>query len=211
MTVLVFLKRHTRASARASGPIGARAASIVSISAVRPAFAAVGVAKITHHQSDGMLSRCHHFETARSKALISSAIALREGHSSMTARNEFMPPSIRQSVLNCKGNLGADCDALTRQNVLMPSRLPASEFKRLFCARTALARERAGYTQATMAEALGMAQGTYHKYEKRSPLPHHLVPQFCLLCEIGPQWLYSAAVDARVLAKPAGKRTRRVA
>lgn len=71
---------------------------------------------------------------------------------------------------------------------------PASTFKRQFVARTKLAREKSGRSQEEMAADLGLAQSTYHKYEVRTPLPHHLVLPFCTLCQITPEWLYTAAV-----------------
>lgn len=71
----------------------------------------------------------------------------------------------------------------------------ATEFKAKFVARTAAARARAGFTQETIAAALGMKQAKYHKYEKRTLLPHVLVMQFCLLCRITPEWLYASAIE----------------
>jgi transcriptional regulator with XRE-family HTH domain len=77
-------------------------------------------------------------------------------------------------------------------------------FKDQFTARIAYARHKAGYTQATMAEALGFgppedpsAQGKYHKYEKRSFMPHPLIARFCDLCDITTGWLYSGPAVAR--------------
>jgi transcriptional regulator with XRE-family HTH domain len=79
-----------------------------------------------------------------------------------------------------------------------------STFKDEFTARVAFARHKAGYTQATMAEALGFgsaddpsAQGKYHKYEKRSLMPHYLIPTFCALCDITVGWLYNGPAVAR--------------
>lgn len=48
-----------------------------------------------------------------------------------------------------------------------------------FCARTRAARMALGWTQKQMAEALGVEQDAYRKYETRSPLPHHLIEPFC--------------------------------
>lgn len=96
---------------------------------------------------------------------------------------------------------------------------PVSDFKEHFTARVAHARHKAGYTQASMAEALGFgaaddpsAQGKYHKYEKRSLMPHHLIPQFCALCDVTVGWLYNGPVVERPVErrgrqpKPAPKR-----
>lgn len=48
-----------------------------------------------------------------------------------------------------------------------------------------------------MADALGLEQSHYAKFETRSPMPHHLIIQFCTLCEITPAWLYSAAIPVK--------------
>lgn len=55
----------------------------------------------------------------------------------------------------------------------------ATEFNRLFCAATKRARKKAGYSQAQMAEILGIPRSTYKGYETRSPLPHDLLMRFC--------------------------------
>jgi hypothetical protein len=59
-----------------------------------------------------------------------------------------------------------------------------------------------------MAEALGFgppddpsAQGKYHKYEKRSFMPHTLITQFCALCDVTVGWLYNGPVVARPVEK----------
>lgn len=85
---------------------------------------------------------------------------------------------------------------------------PDSQFKSLFLARTALAREKAGFTQESMAEALGMEQSKYSKYEVRTELPHHLIVPFCSLCEISMAWLFTAAVEVRE-PKPRRRRKRK--
>ena len=81
-------------------------------------------------------------------------------------------------------------------------------FKEQFTARVAFARHNAGYTQATMGEALGFGevsdpstQGKYHKYEKRSMMPHHLIPQFCALCDVTVGWLYNGPAVERPVEK----------
>ncbi|MBY9039495.1 hypothetical protein K7461_29395, partial [Pseudomonas fluorescens] len=56
------------------------------------------------------------------------------------------------------------------------------------------------------AEALGFgddasAQGKYHKYEKRSLMPHHLIPQFCALVDQTVGWLYNGPAVERPVEK----------
>jgi len=186
-----------------------RAAKIVRASAETPEQRATSVDKIALHHSAGTALRCHHLETADGLAPISEAMASREAQSSISVRNESkstMRESIRQIVLNAKDNLSADALTIQGHNVLMSKKPPDSEFKLQFLARTAYAREKAGYTQETMAAALGMDQSKYSKYEIRTVLPHHLVVTFCSLCEVSLAWLYTAAVEVPA-AKP--KRRRR--
>ncbi len=121
---------------------------------------------------------------------------------------------IRQSVLKCKDNVSCDGEISQGHNVLMKKPDSVSLFKEHFTARVAYARHKAGYTQATMAEALGFgpiddasAQGKYHKYEKRSLMPHHLIPQFCSLCDVTVGWLYNGPVVARPIERRGRKPT----
>lgn len=105
-----------------------------------------------------------------------------------------------------KDNMSGDEKSPQRHAVLMAKETPITTFKDQFTARVAHARHRAGYTQATMAEALGFgddpsAQGKYHKYEKRSLMPHYLIPQFCALCDVTVGWLYNGPAVARPVEK----------
>jgi hypothetical protein len=183
---------------------------------VTPANLATSVDTTEDHHSDGILSRCHHFETAGALAPISKASASRDAQSSITERNDCnestMPQHVRQLVLKYKDNLSRDVKILQRHTVLMKKRETASSFKEHFTARVAYARHKAGYTQATMAEALGFgppddpsAQGKYHKYEKRSLMPHHLISRFCSLCDTTVGWLY----DGPIVERPVEKRGRK--
>jgi len=92
--------------------------------------------------------------------------------------------------------------------VLMKKPKSISDFKEQFTARIARARHDAGYTQASMAIALGLAKdddpspaGTYGKYETRSMMPHHLIPIFCGLVEKPTGWLFSGPVVERPVEK----------
>lgn len=197
--------RHARKSTTS------RAAKPVSTSAVTPFSEALAVARTADHHSAGTLSRCHHLETAEDLAPISAAIASRDGHRSMMDWKDgkwVMPPPIRQSVLKHKDILSGDVCKTLGHNVLMSSSDSTKVFKDQFTARVAYARHKAGYTQATMAEALGFgppedpsAQGKYHKYEKRSFMPHALIPRFCDLCDVTTGWLYSGPAVARPVEK----------
>jgi transcriptional regulator with XRE-family HTH domain len=63
-------------------------------------------------------------------------------------------------------------------------------YREMFIARVREARTRRQLTQRGLAVLLGIAQDTYKQYETRSLLPHHLVPKFCLACEVDPVWLF---------------------
>lgn len=66
------------------------------------------------------------------------------------------------------------------------------EFLADFLGRTTAARKLKFKTQWEMAEALGMGreqQSTYSKWESRSPLSHHLIQQFCRICDVRVDWL----------------------
>lgn len=196
---------------RSRSSMGARAANLVSKSAVIPLSLAFSVPSKADHHSEGILSRCHHLDTADDLAPISNAMVSLEDHSSMMARNDLsslMPEHIRQSVFKSKDKLSGDVGLHSGHDVLMKTEQSSRLFKEEFTARVAFARHKAGYTQATMAEALGFGpvddpagQSKYHKYEKRSLMPHHLIPKFCALCEINVAWLYSGPAVARPVEK----------
>lgn len=90
----------------------------------------------------------------------------------------------------------------------MPKTASPTSFKDQFTARVAWARHKAGYTQATMGEALGLGKADdpstasiYGKYERRSMMPHHLIPSFCALVEQTVGWLYNGPVVERPVEK----------
>jgi transcriptional regulator with XRE-family HTH domain len=62
-------------------------------------------------------------------------------------------------------------------------------YKQEFMRRIAEARIARGWKQWQAAEALGMSQDKYKQYETRSLLPHYLIPRFCLVMRIDPEWL----------------------
>lgn len=65
-------------------------------------------------------------------------------------------------------------------------------YKQEFCARTKRFRLRAGHTNRTeFAGLLGISPENYAKYETRTPLPHHLVADFCVITNTHPWELFS--------------------
>lgn len=69
----------------------------------------------------------------------------------------------------------------------MPKQTPPAavttgeEYRLRFAARIAELRMRRGYTQQNMADALVIPLSRYKKYEIRTPLPHQIVHQFCVI------------------------------
>jgi DNA-binding transcriptional regulator YiaG len=165
----------------------------MSVSALTAALVAVPLARIGDHHSAGTLSRCHHFDTAEGFALISEAIASREGQSSISERNvlicEAMPHVIGQTVLKRKAILSLDEKLSLGHTVQMADTETETQYKQTFISRVKSARIATGMKQWQIAESLGMPQDKYKQYESRSLLPHHLIGRFCIITRIEPDWL----------------------
>jgi transcriptional regulator with XRE-family HTH domain len=56
-------------------------------------------------------------------------------------------------------------------------------FNEALCARTRALRDEKHWTAEQMASALGIPPDRYRKYEKRSPIPHYLIPRLALICD----------------------------
>lgn len=175
-----------------------------------------------NHQSEGILFLCAHLRAAKGEAPMSKAIASGEGHNPITSRkvvNLGMPGKIRQIVLGRKPKLSHDGKNRSDDNTAMPKEPGATKFKDDFLARTAAAREAVPFTQDEIAEVLGMSQPKYAKYEKRTPLPHYLIPRFCLACRIDHAWLFTGKGKGPMMPvarltggeiKPKRKRAKRI-
>lgn len=72
--------------------------------------------------------------------------------------------------------------------------------------RVTYARVKTRRSQAKMADDLGIAQSTYHKYEGRSYMSRPLESKFCELCNITKNWLDAAAVTDEMRAEVAPHR-----
>lgn len=215
--VVAFRDRHGRASAEAVSSTGrARAARRVSMSDVTPASLAVEVAKRAAHQSDGTLSRCHHFETREAVAPMSAAHASRVRQRSSTARNEpgseqsVMLEPLGHLVLKNKPLLSRDCGERGPVKSEPMNEQAASQFRERFIAAVKRARE-VKFTQEKIAELLDMPQDKYKQYESRSLLPHYLVSKFCIACGISPDDLYESAKQPAVAAKPRRRKVSKAA
>lgn len=220
MGIVICFPHQARASI-ASAETG-RATKAVIVSADRPARLAVSVPSTDDHQSAGMLFRCHHLETVQPESLTpaetdtSSAIASREGQRSMIARNEensAMRGNVGQTVLNCKANVSYDAGKLLRHSSDM-DRMSESEEKAAFIQRVKLAREARFPTQGPILTILGIPQGQYKHYEKRTPLPHRFIPKFCAATGVSVDWLLTGEGKGPVaieVPRPAKKPAKRPA
>jgi len=65
----------------------------------------------------------------------------------------------------------------------------SSEDIQAICRRTKEAREFAGFSQSTMAAALGLEKQTYAKYENRSAIPFTVLVPFCYIVKRDPTWV----------------------
>lgn len=170
-----------------------RAAISMSLSEVTPASRARSVDKIADHLSEGMLSRCHHFETADERAAMSEASASLEGQSSITARKDrisrVMPRCLGQLVLKRKDILALDGKKFLGHNVRMADSDAEAQFKQEFIERVATARVATGKKQWQVAELLNVPQDHYKHWEKGRLMPHHLIGRFCLVTNVDPIWL----------------------
>lgn len=99
----------------------------------------------------------------------------------MSLNEPIIRPSLGPKVLNGKYNLSYDTPGSTVHAGSMDARTTVSAFKNKFINTVAEARNRAGYTQAQMAELLEIGQGTYKTYEEDTFLPHRHMRKFCLL------------------------------
>ena len=217
MSEIIRFQNHARTSA------GSRAAKAVSFSALKPADAALSVARTEDHHSAGILLRWPHFVTRGTVVPTSDAIASREGQSSMIERNDVicvMPPLIGQSVLKGKAILSLDDKLSLGHTVRMAETDAEVQYKLEFRARVKESRVAAKLKQWQIAETLGMTQDKYKQYETRSLLPHHLIGRFCVICHVNPEWLITghgqkaiqplkavaAEPEQEVKLKPARKR-----
>lgn len=199
MGTILHFPRHARTSA------GPRAANSAKSSAVNPCFWAVSVRNSGSHHSAGMRrSGAVHLRTAHTPAPISAASASGESHSATISRKlETMEGCLGHLVPNCKPIVSQDCELGLRQNVPM---VPASAYKREFTLRVRWARHARGWGPSEMAELLKIDQGKYKQYERRSLMPHYLVPEFLRLCLIDYSWLATGIGRAPVGEPPTQKR-----
>jgi DNA-binding XRE family transcriptional regulator len=64
-----------------------------------------------------------------------------------------------------------------------------AQYRAKFFERVRAARNMGGHSPAEMARLLDVPKDTYHRYESRVLMPHHLIPQFCQLNGVEVEWL----------------------
>lgn len=69
------------------------------------------------------------------------------------------------------------------------------KFKLEFCRRVKAAREFRRMSQSEVAAELGVEVNTYSTYERRTLLPHHLIPKACATLGVPAEYFFGA--DAR--------------
>lgn len=83
-----------------------------------------------------------------------------------------------------------------------PDKLTPASYRATFYKRVKTARELYTDDYKAMARALGIAEGTYYRYETRTMLPHHLIPLFCQITGVTADWLFKGPSAARALPSP---------
>ena len=81
-----------------------------------------------------------------------------------------------------------------------PDKMTPATYRIAFYKRVRTARELYTDDYRVMAQALGIAEGTYYRYETRTMLPHHLIPRFCQITGVSADWLFHGPTAARALA-----------
>lgn len=92
-------------------------------------------------------------------------------------------------VLKSKAKVSYDEKIDFGHNVGMADRMSETEEKLAFIKRTKDARKARFDTQTPMLTILGVDQGTYKQYEKRTPLPWRYIPKFCAATGVSLEWL----------------------
>lgn len=96
-----------------------------------------------------------------------------------------------------------DNPARNRDNLAMADRMSETEEKLAFIGRVRAAREARFPTQRPMLTILGIDQGTYKQYERRTPLPLRFIPKFCAATGVEIEWLLTGeGVGPKVEALP---------
>lgn len=100
-----------------------------------------------------------------------------------------------------------DCPVpLHGQCVTLRRLMTPTEFKQQFVGRVRQIRENLGWNRADMAEAMGVEEQTWIKYETRTPLPHHLIPKFCRITRVEMWFLFTGEIASKASPRPQAHR-----
>lgn len=140
-------------------------------------------------QSPGTRLRWRHLVVVAGLAPNSCATAATLGQ--RWAEKSSMRHTVDISSTSVKPGCGLAWRLRSRQ--LGMAAKPHSEAKSDIIQRTKDAREESGLSQSQLAQMLGVSVSAYQKYEQRSPLPHELIQQFCVIVQKDPAWLLTGA------------------
>jgi len=91
---------------------------------------------------------------------------------------------------------------LPGQYVTIIGRMTRSKFVADFVGRVRQIREALGKDPKEMAELMGVSLDKWRKYEKRTPLPHDLIPRFCRLTGVDIWYLFTGESASKAHTRP---------
>jgi DNA-binding XRE family transcriptional regulator len=141
--------------------------------------------------------RCRHFFNAEELAPSERATASTIFQSGSMARENRDDQSLRQGTNQSRVILspGTKIDGMGSK-----AETPKA-YRDALLQRTRELREGRGFTQVQMAGFLGINLEAYKKYERRTPLPHHLIAEFCALVNTTEGYFLSGKVPKRTESK----------
>jgi len=137
----------------------------------------------------------------KSKRRVRSPLCLE----SLALRDSIMDDKSMQPWIDSQLTPGAAPRTIVRVGRPKDVTSPAT-YNAQFIARVRAARQLYTNEPKEMARALGIREDTYYRYEKRTMMPHHLLPKFCELTGISVERLISGPPrpELRVLSEKTG-------
>jgi hypothetical protein len=172
---------------------GSRSASAAKTSKVTPQ--ALPDSDLTQRSQNlaGIVSLDRHLRMVDDGTPMSAAIAMGDGQQAITSRkDENIVPFVDQIGPRCKTKLERDkmshqLDSGSQKGTRMAKALSAEQAA--FIDRVRRARLSRFGTMEPIAALLRITVAQYKHYEKRSPLPAHLVVPFCHATQVDVYWL----------------------
>lgn len=114
-----------------------------------------------------------------------------------------MPADVRDGLSLSQGTKWDDLPENVVARIVPMSQEPdtPANYRKMLRLRTKEARLARGWSQAEIANFLGIDVEAYKKYETRTPLPHHLVEQFCTLTGIEIGFYMTGRMPQKVAVK----------